>query len=480
MSKGSPAPKALPIAGLVTFGGPGFMLLAKEMNWALPFPVVVIIGAASIVALVLGAILSIVWAWRWLRQQRDPNSVLNKIRLVARHNVIPIILALVGGVGLLLVGAASVGAYYYYSSQNPANGDKKVTSNPSPSEPAGPQPLKRMFTAYDVEQRLRAIDAIDDKLVKVVDLRQRAQDFLNRIEHFIRAGEAPALLLAYTKDSKEVFDELRSVLAIYDSRFPEITRAVSDSNEVHRILDIPASTSLLRDEIEKWAAQGDPMPMIANSRFLSEWRQSLGILRDSWLDQVRSALILKRREYEAAEVYPVNRTEGPATRDAQPYYTRGDIDRLLEALFQVSDLIAKKGIPLRANADAFLSRWDTIILTEGEPEFRSRAKKVRLEIEALEQGTWDVINGNQHYVTELAKVFPDRAPVQRIRDSLIKLVQTGEKLPSPPDERTVAILLPLRNEVGLAYAEFSQWMSQVFDRATEETKRLRAAPQKGS
>jgi len=118
MQPQSQVPRALPVSGLISAGGPGFMFLAKEMGWTIPFPIILMIGTGSIIALAVSAILSIVWAWRWLREQRDPNSTFNAIRIAARRNVIPIVLAAVAVVGLLLIVVAGVGAYYHFSDQS--------------------------------------------------------------------------------------------------------------------------------------------------------------------------------------------------------------------------------------------------------------------------------------------------------------------------------------------------------------------------
>lgn len=167
-----------------------------------------------------------------------------------------------------------------------------------------------------------------------------------------------------------------------------------------------------------------------------------------------------------------------AVKIPAPYYTRTDIERILEALFQTSDLLSKKGAPLRESADTFLRNWNLILLNKGEPEFRSEAKKLRVQIEAFNTETWVIINNNQHYVNEIAPVFGDRAPLQRFLERLSVLVQAGEKLPPNFDAKTLELLVPKRTDLGTAFEDFGKWMSDTFDRAAQETKKFRAMSQK--
>ncbi|MBA7476023.1 hypothetical protein ES707_11398 [subsurface metagenome] len=180
-----------------------------------------------------------------------------------------------------------------------------------------------------------------------------------------------------------------------------------------------------------------------------------------------------------AQVEPVStQVTVEATMIPAPYYTRTDVDRILEALFEISDLIGKSTRPLEESADNLLRKWNETLLTSGEPEFRSQAKQLRLKIEAIEKKSWDIINNNQHYTKELAPVFLDRAPMQNFLEKFRVLVQAGETLGPSIDQRTLTLLEPMRNETVRAYADLRQWLSDVANKAAQETARFRAMAHK--
>lgn len=306
----APVPKALPISGLISLGGPGFMLMAKELGWTLPFPIVLLIGIASIISLSLSVILSIVWGWRWLKEQRDPNSLFNAIRIAARRNVIPIVLAAVAIVGLLLICVAGVGAYYHYANQTKVAGDQKPGSDPAHEQ----KPLKRMLTAYDVERRQRALDELLDSIDKAIAPESRAGDeirlrFFDKVGNKTAINELDAFAAALKKSLDAYFD-----LANRNQQFSDIWN-VAHSWQIHPNTAVESSL-LLRAELQEMVQRGQidqARDYLKNNKLLADWIDALQKLHQ-WISQKKTALIEKRREYEQAEVYPFNKTELPAPK----------------------------------------------------------------------------------------------------------------------------------------------------------------------
>jgi hypothetical protein len=306
-------PKALPISGGLSIGGPGFMLMAKELGWSLPYPLVLAIGIGSIIALAVSAILSIVWAWRWLKEQRDPNSSFNTLRIAARRNVIPIVLGAVGIVGIVLICVAGVGAYYHYADQPKQAEDKKPAS--TTVAPEEPKPLKRMLTAYDVEQRLRAIDQLLGELDdKVLPASAEAEKLNQSLFDRITAGTAIGDLDAHVEHVKTALAGYLKIAARYD-HFRDIVIAAlgQDWSPQH----IENAASLLRAELQEMQQRGQ-MPHAAdylrNNKLLADWRGLVSGKFWTWINQRREELRARRKEYEQAEVYPAQKSELPADK----------------------------------------------------------------------------------------------------------------------------------------------------------------------
>jgi len=168
------------------------------------------------------------------------------------------------------------------------------------------QPLKKKLTAYDVEQRERAIDTIlallDPKLMEI----SKAGEMLNHeIYNDIQNGVAIAALDAYAERAKAAVDEFYQVTGRY-MNFGDIYGASNDPNwSPTRIAEL---SGLLRAELQEMQQRGqmqEAQIYLRNNKYMNEWQQITSGGTWNWINQRKNALYAKRREYEQAEVYPV-------------------------------------------------------------------------------------------------------------------------------------------------------------------------------
>jgi hypothetical protein len=173
----------------------------------------------------------------------------------------------------------------------------------SPGAPPSAAPTGKRFTSYDVEARLRAIDALDDAMSKLQPLVQKGQnDLLNNIDRYVRSGEAADILLQYANQAKAAWDQINSGVGDYQSRFPDIARTISLYPNFHIAAGLASNTFNLRQEVIRWQGKDQMLQHLQSSRSMLEFRQSVGALSD-YTSSTRNELALKRREYESAEVY---------------------------------------------------------------------------------------------------------------------------------------------------------------------------------
>lgn len=191
-----------------------------------------------------------------------------------------------------------------------------------------------------------------------------------------------------------------------------------------------------------------------------------------WLAFSHQQQSSKKRQTAAVGAALVKPTE------AEPFYTRQDVERVLEALFEVSKLLQEKGIPARDAAELFIKQWDSELLNKGEPAFRGRLKAVRLQVEAVASEAWAISNRYQHYNDVLAPVIAGVRFQGRFDTASRDFASAGEKLPGVIDQRTLTFLLPMRNEYQEALEAYKQWMSDVDIERVKVTQRFRTIAQK--
>lgn len=221
----------------------------------------------------------------------------------------------VPAIGMVICAIAFAGCLFWYLYDRHFGDAANAASPPTQTtadSPAEPKPLKQMPTAYDVEQRLRAVDAIDSAVAQLIERKVlvRTQDLRNHLEEWIANGSAIEPLSSLGNDTKDIFENIDSVVNVFHMRFPELGRIVLMSSKYHETRSLHSNSINLREEIKKWADRPEMLKYLQNTTFISNWRTSAGALPD-WISSVRNELAMKRREYEGMEVYPASKTELP-------------------------------------------------------------------------------------------------------------------------------------------------------------------------
>src|ERR1700730_1002455 len=152
---------------------------------------------------------------------------------------------------------------------------------------SGKTPLKRMFTAYDIEERQKAVDSIDTALSKLLEIRGRSQDFSNRTDELINARNGPDALEKYANDAEPILNNIGLIADTYRARFPEIAAIVLNSENYHLVSSIPSNSRNLKGEIIRMSTGPDFLRNIQNSRFMLEWLQSIRALHP-WLEKQKN------------------------------------------------------------------------------------------------------------------------------------------------------------------------------------------------
>jgi len=168
-----------------------------------------------------------------------------------------------------------------------------------------PTPLKKMFTAYDIEQRLRAIDEIYAFLgANVTDASAAGEKLNATLAARIDRGTAIADLDRYADDTKTTLEQYFRNIAKFQY-FPDIYLIAFSSD--WNPMDIPKTSSLLRaelQEIEQRGQSANAMQYLRNNRYMAEFQGLTSGKFWRWINQKQEQLTKKRREYEQAPVYP--------------------------------------------------------------------------------------------------------------------------------------------------------------------------------
>jgi hypothetical protein len=167
-----------------------------------------------------------------------------------------------------------------------------------------------------------------------------------------------------------------------------------------------------------------------------------------------------------------------ATKISAPYYTKADVGRLLEATYEITDLLQQRAVPARDAAQLFLKQWSQLLLEKGEPEFRAALKAVRLKMEAVNNDAWAISNKYQHYNSEIAPILAGVSFAEKFFGASNRFVEAGQNLPPVIDSKTLTFMIPMRDEYQAGVESMQAWMGQTFDRNRVATDRFRLLPHK--
>jgi hypothetical protein len=208
------------------------------------------------------------------------------------------------GLAIIVVGVVVVGVGLWRQPTATQSSGAAPASDAVPADSL-PKPLKKMLTAYDVEQRERAIDQIMEMLdPKLITISAKGERLNKTFYAEIRDGTAIASLTRYGEEAKAAIEEYFQVTGRYQ-KFPDIYQAAVASS--WNIMDVADASFRLAAALETIQRQGSMLEAVVylkDNKFMAEWQQIMNGKTWTWINDKRNALIAKRREYEQAEVYP--------------------------------------------------------------------------------------------------------------------------------------------------------------------------------
>ena len=226
------------------------------------------------------------------------------------------------------LSAAMDGAFYRLLHGSSAPPPKIIGLKSESSSLQQPLVTKRMFTAYDVEQRLRAIDQLleflDPKIMMVSATGERLN---SAIFGKIVDGTAVSALDQYADSLELVLSEYQIEASRY-AKFADIYQAATSCDWA---LDrVPHTVRLLRAELQDMKGRGQLniqpqfiVDMLRSNKLLADFQEVSSGKIWTWINDRKNALVEKRGEYETVEVYslvsqkaepfPAAKSELPAT-----------------------------------------------------------------------------------------------------------------------------------------------------------------------
>jgi hypothetical protein len=163
-----------------------------------------------------------------------------------------------------------------------------------------------------------------------------------------------------------------------------------------------------------------------------------------------------------------------AVKNRAPFYSKADVERLLEASFEITNLLQQKAVPARESAQQFISIWYQLFLKQGEPAFRAALQAVRLQMEDVNNSAWAISNKYQHYNSEIAPILDGIAFAGSFFGASNKFAEAGQNLPQQIDAKTLTFMTPMRDEYEMNIGIFQQWISDTYDRNKTATERFRS------
>lgn len=166
-------------------------------------------------------------------------------------------------------------------------------------------PMKRMLTAYDVEQRQKAIDEIYKFLDEKMMATSAAGEILSRdIQKKIDSGTAVAGLDQYAETATKTIADYFEFCAKYMYLHDIYTIAISTDG--WNPADAPKKASLLRAELQELQQRHTTIvpDFLRNNKLLADFKSDHSGKFWTWINEKRNALSNKRIEYGNAEIYP--------------------------------------------------------------------------------------------------------------------------------------------------------------------------------
>jgi hypothetical protein len=166
-----------------------------------------------------------------------------------------------------------------------------------------PKPLEKRFTAYDVEQRLRVIDDLYNLLSSSVMSVSADGERLNKsIADKIANKTAADDLAKYANTTEAALSNYFETAGKY-MIFPDIYHDATAL--VWNPFEIVASARNLSYEIRSLEQQdANVLVYVRNNKFMADFSFGASGRFWTWINEKQQLLTKKRREYEAAPVYP--------------------------------------------------------------------------------------------------------------------------------------------------------------------------------
>jgi hypothetical protein len=166
-----------------------------------------------------------------------------------------------------------------------------------------PAPLEKRFTAYDIEQRNRAIDELYGLLSTEVLSASTAGARLNKsLMDRILNKTAAANLSAYADTTEIALNKYFDAAGRY-MIFPDIHHDATAL--VWNPFEAVSSAKNLAAEIKSLEQQDANVPLyLKSNKFMAEFNTATSGRFWTWINEKQQLLTKKRREYEAAPIYP--------------------------------------------------------------------------------------------------------------------------------------------------------------------------------
>jgi hypothetical protein len=185
--------------------------------------------------------------------------------------------------------------------QEPQKAVEQPAQNPSVVQDL--KPLEKRFTAYDVEQRLRAIDDLYSLLSGNVMTASADGERLNKaLMDKVLQKTAAADLTTYSNTVEQALNSYFTTAGKY-MIFPDIHHDAIAL--VWNPFDVVSSARNLSYEIKSLEQQNANVPLyLKSNKFMADFSTGTSGRFWTWINEKQQLLAKRRREYEAAPVYP--------------------------------------------------------------------------------------------------------------------------------------------------------------------------------